>query len=171
MISSDQVKRSFKVVLDSYNTSSYTGSQFNANYNVNLLRLLNEESAFDKPYYVYVNFMTKSESIANSQITSTNIYSLALQFTGKANQLYQYDQSKNFSFTLPVYNIQDTGGTMHNYIKLIDREQRPMFIQDIRNITNILLQVYQCNTTSETIFNPTTPDNSKYICILTFVEA
>ena len=46
MISNKEVKRSFKVVLDSYNTNSYTGSEFNAHYYIDLLRLINDDKAF-----------------------------------------------------------------------------------------------------------------------------
>ena len=171
MISSENVKRSFKVVLDSFNTNSFTGSQFNANYNINLQTIINDEKAFDKQYLVYCNFITKSESIANNQITSTNIYTLSLNFNNSSNNLYQFEQYKNFSFTLPVQSIIDTGGSNHTLLRLDDNNQRPLFIQNIRNLTNIYLNVWQNNITAEQIFNPTTPDNSKYICTLTFVEA
>jgi hypothetical protein len=174
MISNREVKRSFKVVLDSYNTNSYTGSQFNANYYVDLVRLINDEKAFDKQYNIYCQFISKSESITNNQITSTNIYTLSLNFNNVSSQIYQYNQFRNYNFIIPVENLTDTGGAIHTLFKLNDNTQHPVFIQNIRNLTNINLQVCQ-NTAGDpaiqNIFDPSTMNNSKYICILTFVEA
>lgn len=172
MISNKEVKRSFKVVLDSYNTNSYTGSEFNAHYYIDLLRLINDDKAYDKQYYIYCNFLSKAENITNNQITTTNNYTLSLNFNNTSNQLYQYDQTKNYSFNIPVENLTDTGGAIHTLFKLNDNTQQPLFIQNIRNLTKINLQVYQNTAPNvQTIFNPSTPNNSKYICILTFVEA
>jgi hypothetical protein len=168
MISSKEVKRTFKVILNSYNTSSFIGTQFNASYYVDLTKIINDEATFDKQYKVYCTFMTKSESIANNQITSTNIYTLSINFNNSGLQVYNYNLSDNYDFTLPIYNITDTGGTVHTYIKLEENDQKPLFIQNVRNLTNINLRVNQINTTGSSVFNPTTPDNSKYICVLSF---
>jgi hypothetical protein len=174
MISNKEVKRSFKVILDSYNNNSYIGSQFNADYDIDLLRLINDDKAYDKQYNVYCNFLSKAENITNNNITTTNNYTLSLNFNNTSNQLYQYNQTKNYSFNLPVENLTDTGGAIHTLFKLNDNTQQPLFIQNIRNLTKINLQVCQ-NTAGtpniQTIFNPADMTKSKYICILTFVEA
>lgn len=175
MISNNEVKRTFKIVLNSFNTNSYIGEQFNANYMIDLRTIINDESAFDKSYKVTCNFVTKSENIANNQITSTNLYTLALNFNIGGLQVYNYDLTKNTGFILPVENITDTGGTVHTLLKLQDKDQQPLFLQNIRNMTNIYLNVYQSSVISAgnystNLFNPTSPDNSKYICILTFEE-
>jgi hypothetical protein len=170
MISSKEVKRTFKVVLNSYIAGSYEGQQFNANYYVDLQKFINDEATFDKQYKVYCTFVSKSESIANNQITSTNMYTLAVNFNNNGIQVYNYNMSDNYDFILPIQNITDTGGTVHTFFNLQDINQRPLFIQNVRNLTNINIRVNQINTTASSVFNPTTPDNSKYICILTFVE-
>lgn len=172
MISNREVKRSFKVVLDSYNTNSYTGSQFNAHYYIDLLRLINDEEAFNKQYYIYCNFLSKADNIASNNIITTTNYTLSLNFNNTSSQLYQYDQTKNYTFNLPVENLTDTGTAIHTLFKLNDNTQQPLFIQNIRNLTKINLQVYQ-NTppNTQTIFNPADLTKSLYVCILTFVEA
>lgn len=174
MISNKEVKRTFKIVLDSYNTNSYTGSQFNANYYIDLRTIINDESAFDKSYDVYCEFISKSEQYTNNSITSTNIYTLQFNFNNAPNILYQYDPLKYYSFIVPIENINDySGGSQqpHSYFKLNDNMQKPIFLQNIRNMTNINLQLYQNSVGSQIIFSPPVPNNSKYICILTFIEA
>lgn len=172
MISNREVKRSFKVVLDSYDNNSYTGTQFDSHYTIDLLKIISDEEAFNKQYNVYCQFLSKAENITNNNITTTNNYTLSLKFNNTSNQIYQYKQTINYSFNLPVENLTDTGGAIHTLFKLNDNTQHPLFIQNIRNLTKINLQVYQ-NTApnTQTIFNPAITDNSKYICILTFVEA
>jgi hypothetical protein len=174
MISNREVKRSFKVVLDSYNDNSYRGSQFNAHYYIDLLRLINDDKAYDKQYNIYCQFLSKAENITNNNITTTNNYTLSLNFNNNPPQLFQYNQTKNYSFNLPVENLTDTGGAIHTLFKLNDNTQQPLFIQNIRNLTKINLQVYQNTAGSpnvETIFSPADMTKSKYICVLTFVEA
>lgn len=170
MISSKEVKRTFKVILNSYVTTSYEGTQFNANYYVDLTKIINDEATFDKQYKVYCAFVSKSESIANNQITSTNIYTLSVNFNNTSLQVYNYNMWENYDFVLPIENITDTGGTSHTYFNLQDNDQQPIFIQNIRNLSIINLRVNQINTAGSSVFNPTTPDNSKYMCILTFEE-
>lgn len=175
MISNNEVKRTFKIVLNSFNTNSYIGNQFNANYMIDLRTIINDESAFDKSYKVTCNFVTKSESIANNQISSTNLYTLALNFNIGGLQVYNYDLTQNTGFILPVENVTDTGGTIHTLLKMTENKEKALFLQNIRNMTNIYLNVYQSSVISAgnystTLFNPASPDNSKYICILTFEE-
>lgn len=173
MISNREVKRSFKVILDSYNTNSYTGTQFNANYYVDLVRLISDEEAFNKQYNVYCEFITRPDSTTNNDINIGFNYTLSLIFNNNPNQTYQYEQSKSYSFLLPISNVYDTNvpPASHTLLRLDDNNQKPLFMQNIRNLTNIKLQVYKINAGSQAIFNPSIPDNSKYICNLTFVEA
>lgn len=171
MISSKEVKRSFKIVLDSYNLNSYIGSQFNANYYINLQTIINDESAFDKQYNVYCEFLTVGDTPANNNVNLGALYSLQLQFNNSGINTYQYDPQKNYNYLLPVQNLTDSAGTIHTLLRLDQNGQKPVFIQNIRNLTNILLQVYRSDNTSQIIFSPSVPNNVKYICILTFVEA
>ena len=49
-------KKTFKILLNSYVTSSFTGGQFNARYYVDLTDVISNDADFDKSYYVYVTF-------------------------------------------------------------------------------------------------------------------
>lgn len=174
MISNKEVKRSFKIVLDSYNTNSYIGQQFNANYYIDLKTIINDESAFDKQYYVYCDFQTMADSPNNNNINLGALYTLQLNFSGIGGlNTYQYDPQKFYNFVLPISLLTDNAvpPVNHTLLKLNDNNQKPIFLQNIRNMTNIYLQVFRSDNSSQVIFVPTNPNNSKYICILTFVEA
>lgn len=170
MISSKEVKRTFKIVLNSYNTNSYVGTQFNANYYVDLTKIINDEATFDKQYKVYCAFISKSENITNNQISSTSLFTLSVNFNNSGLQVYNYNMGDNYDFILPINNITDTGGAIHTYFNLQDNDQKPLFIQNVRNLTSINIRVNQITTTTSDVFNPATPDNSKYMCVLTFEE-
>ena len=179
MISNKEVKRSFKVVLDSYNTNSFIApdiggqpNQYNANYYVDLKTIINDESAFDKQYNVYCEFLTMAETPANNNINLGALYTMQLHFAGIGGiNSYQYEPTKYYNFILPVQNLYDSTNTLHTLLRLDQNGQKPMFLQNIRNMTNIYLQVFRSDTTSQPIFSPAIPNNSKYICILTFIEA
>jgi hypothetical protein len=79
-------KTNFKVVLNSYDTASWTGpSKFNATYYLDLKRILYKDAYYDKSYNLTFQLSTTSNSvITNSKIyspfySSTNItYSLSV---------------------------------------------------------------------------------------------
>lgn len=160
----------FKVVLNSYETNSYIGSQFNASYNVDLKKIISSDESFDKQYKVYCSFITKSENIANNEISSTDIYTLSVGFNNVGVNSYDYTMYKNQSFILPVVNCTDTGGAIHTLLQHTDNDSQPMFIQNIRNLNEIHISVYKNTIASQSVFEPATPNNSKYICVLTFEE-
>ena len=70
----NKIKKTFKILLDSNHGASYTGSQFNAVYNIDLTKLLTNQEDFNKPYLMYCTFKSKSEIIANNQITNNEVY-------------------------------------------------------------------------------------------------
>ncbi len=171
-------KLSFKVLLDNFNPSSFTGTQFNANYYVDFKTLVDNED-LDKSYYVYVNFRSLAQYYTYTEITNDNLYLLHIDFNKGPNTIQYTTPSrpmKNISYILPVEDLLEkgtapAGGTaVHTRFNLKDNQQKPIVVKNIRSINTINLQVIKANT--YTIFTPITGNlqYSKYTCILTFVE-
>lgn len=158
-------KKSFKIVLDSSNTDSFIGTLYNANYYVDLSQVIRKSEDYNKSYYIYCTLISKTDITGNTNIVSTNLYTLTLNMSNKFNNIYQYNNLNCDSFILPVQvNPSDNGaGGAHNGFFLKDSDQRPLYIENINNITNIQLKVFQ-NGQSTTA-------TADYICILTFVQA
>lgn len=172
MISKAEVKRTFKIFLDSHNTDSFTGpSIFNARYSVDLTTIIFEEKDYDKQYYMYMSFISDAGTITNSNIDNKKIYKLHVDM-GRGLNIYQYNNTKTPSYVLQVetlppissITIEDNVFTRFN---TIDNMNKPTLIQNIRNLNYITLNVINPNNNS-TLSQPTL---TNYVCVLTFVEA
>ncbi len=142
-------KTSFKILLNSYVTASYTGTQFNAKYYVNLTDVISNDADFDKSYYVYVTFRSRCAAIATNKLENTDSFYLNIDFNKKSN-ISQYQQQnktiKNISYILPVMTTLEKGTTTVNtFFYLKDKDQKPTIINNIRSINFITLNVTQAD--------------------------
>ena len=161
----NSIKKSFKIILDSSSVDSYSGTQYNANYYIDLSRVIRNREDYDKNYYIYCTFISETNTSATVDITTTILYTLTLNLSNKFNNIYQYTNNNNlYNFVLPIQvNPSDDGlGGPHVGFLLQDKDQRPLYIENINNITNINLKVLENGSPTVAI--------ADYICILTFVE-
>jgi len=170
-------KLSFKVLLDSFNDASFasSGTQFDRSYYVDFKQLVVNDADLDKSYNVYASFRSIASTVGLNGIRTDKVFLLNIDFN-KGSNIIQYTQStrinKNISHILPIScSLERGSGSVYTYFDLKDNDQMPTVVNNIRSINTIKLQVIEANT--YVIFTPTTtgaPDNSKYVCILTFVE-
>jgi len=174
MISNTEVKRTFKIFLDSNNTSSFIGASiFNASYMIDLTSIIQTDADYDKSYYMNMSFISQANTINNSSIDYANVYTLHVDM-GKGLNIYQYRRVKVPSTILQVEVIPPvaavlatpTNGVITRF-NLTDDKSKPTFIQNLRNINMITLNVI--NTTTNATLTQATATN--YVCVLTFVEA
>lgn len=157
-------KKSFKIVLDSDNTTSFNISEYDANYYIDLTKVIRNTEDYNKSYYIYCTFISTTDTATINNMSSTLLYTLTLNLSNKFNNIYQQINNNLFSFILPVQvNPSDNGaGAPHVGFLLQDKDQRPLYIENLHNINNINVKVLQngifCNATAY------------YICTLTFVE-
>lgn len=166
-------KKSFKIVLDSTNTNSYIGNKYDANYYIDLSTVIRKIEDYNKSYYIYCNFISSNEISATTNIISTYLYTLNLNISNKNNNIYQYNNNNLYSFILPVRVISSDNGAVggvHNGFFLQDKDQSPLYIENIKNINNISLKVLQTGPVAAPVTTTTTA-TPPYVCILTFVQA
>jgi hypothetical protein len=165
-------KKSFKIVLNSYDTTSYTGIQTNASYFVDLKNVLRDPQDYEKSWYMTFSLKSVSASSSSNQITPTKLFGLSLNF-GTALNVYQYKTSQPYTGILSVNNdfTAYTSTACPTFFDTKDSDNKPLFIDNLKNITNI-------NFTINDITNGTIHDSinlymtsNRYICILTFEEA
>ena len=77
------IKKSFKIVLDSSSLDSFTGDEYNANYYIDLSRVIRNKEDYDKSYYMYCTFITNADITTAMGIVSTNLYTLTLNLSNK----------------------------------------------------------------------------------------
>lgn len=159
-------KKSFKIVLNNINTESYTGNEFNANYGIDLTQIIRDPNDYKKSYYMYCSFYSNADKAAIIGISSANLYTLTIDLQ-RSNNIYNFDTQYPVNFVLPVIvnPPDDVLNTLaHVSFKLNDNDQRPQFVDNILNLNNIRLAIYDDDLT---IFNNPA---MIYICTLTFVE-
>ena len=156
--------KSFKIVLDSGDVNSFTGDEYNANYYVDLSRVIRNKEDYNKNYYIYCTFISTTGTSATSNILTSLLYTLTLNLSNKFNNIYQYTNYNLCNFILPIQvnPSNDGAGLPHVGFLLQDKDQKPLFIENINNITNINLKVLENGSPTVAI--------ADYICILTFVE-
>ena len=109
-------KKSFKVVLESTSFNSFTGGTYtNANYYVDLTKVIRNNDDYSKSYNVYCTFISDIDTSITTGIISTNFYTLGLNLSNKSNNIYQFVNNNYYSFILPVrFNPSDNGaGSPH----------------------------------------------------------
>ncbi len=174
-------------MLDSFNDASFasSGTQFDRSYYVDFKQLVVNDADLDKSYNVYASFRSIGSTVGLNGIRTDKVFLLNIDFN-KGSNIIQYTPStrtnKNISHILPVSCSLERGSTtVYTYFDLKDNDQMPTVVNNIRSINTIKLQVIEVNT--YVIFAPavpplaaatppalSAPDNSKYVCILTFVE-
>ena len=161
-------KKTFKILLDSNHGASYTGSSiFNATYYIDLTKLLTKQEDFNKPYLMYCTFKSRADTVANNQVTNNEVYFLTIDLY-KGYNLYQYNnRSGNTVYVVPV-SFSLEAAVSQTYFDLKDNDSKPVYISNLNNVSKIYLNLSTASSSST--FAPTTPANSKYICLLTFVE-
>lgn len=163
----NKIKKTFKILLDSNHGASYSGTQFNASYYIDLTKLLTNQEDFNKSYLMYCTFKSRADIIANNQITSNDVYYLTIDLY-KGFNLYQYNnRSGNTVYVVPVSVSAETA-TQQTYFDMKDYDNMPVLITDLNNVSKIYLNLSLASTSST--FAPTAPANSRYACLLTFVE-
>ncbi len=163
----NKVKKTFKILLDSNHGASYNGPQFNATYYTDLTKILNNAEDFNKSYLMYCAFKSRADTVANNQITNNEVYYLTIDLF-KGLNLYQYNnRSGNTVYIVPVL-FTNEAVSVQTYFDMKDYDNMPILINDLKSVSKIYLNLSLASTSST--FSPTAPANSRYSCLLTFVE-
>jgi hypothetical protein len=161
-------KKSFKIILNSRNGASRTGSIASYVYTVDFRQVVRTDIDYSKQYKVWCSFISTIGTTANVGVDpTTNNYGLHIDF-GKGQNIIQFNTIRPISFILPVVCVPlgTTVGTSLFGFELKENDNQPFIINDIRNITNLHITIVENNgatfSTAQAQFN--------YICSLTFEE-
>ena len=116
---------------------------------------------------MYCTFKSRADTVANNQVTNNEVYFLTIDLY-KGYNLYQYNnRSGNTVYVVPVSFSLEAAVSQTNF-DLKDDDCKSVYISDLNNVSKIYLNLSIASSSST--FAPATPANSKYICLLTFVE-
>lgn len=165
-------KKSFKVVLNSYDTASYSGIQTNASYFIDLKTVLRDPEDFNKSWYMTFALKSISALTANNLINPTKLYTLTLSL-GQFINTFQYKTSRPAVGILNINNdfTAYTSTACPTFFDTKESDNKSVFIDNLKNVTNINLIIN--DVTNGTIHDALNfgMNANRYICILTFEEA
>tara|TARA_R110002126_G_scaffold230314_1_gene375120 strand:+ start:13999 stop:14589 length:591 start_codon:yes stop_codon:yes gene_type:complete len=174
------LKKSFKVVLDTNNTASYSGSQFDARFTVDLNQIIREPWRMKKSYLMTFSFRSISATFAVSGVTSTKLYKLHIDIGKGTPTIFQYNATRAPAGIVGVSN--DGVGVYTNvaaasafdipcYFNARPADNDGVFVNDLLGINGINLNLIDPTTgTFNSADNATINTNTKYICVLNFQE-
>mgnify|MGYP006284383125 CR=1 FL=1 len=168
-----KAKIQIKIVLDSYNTSSFSGRQFDAVYNLDFNRIVMNQEDLDRPYIMTFSFRSIEAASATNTITNTDVFQVALDFGKGINCVYDRNQF-NIVGLLQVQNgfTAYSGTACPTFFYCSEQDNAGVIVRNLRGISSCRLTVIQ--SSNNTVFNATNNAGvntaSKYVCCITLTE-
>ena len=169
-ICSTPKKASFKMALSTFDVDSFFGRQFNATFYVDFNQIIHDPELFKKQYKMSYTFSSGLDSTAINTILPTTVYGVHIDMN-KSQYIGMANNKKVISGVVPVDTFMN-GATLSARFNASASDNAPVFVNDLRDITQITVNLYDMNT--NTTFNnandPTINNATKYVCVLTFDE-
>ena len=164
-------KRRFNLILDIYNTASWTGRQFDATFTVDLKRIVPNPNDLAKPYKVTFGYFMQGGAFATSGLSQSALYSLHLDF--RRNTYIQYlNRPQPYAGNLMFQTIINAATPTLGQLIAYPIDNSPIYLDNLLNLTEI--QAATIVNSTPVVFNSS--DNSgvnaitKYIIYIHFEE-
>lgn len=163
----------YKIILDSYDTVSYSGDQYNAHYFINMNEVIRNPADIDKTYIMDVQILSISSLSAESGFNPTILYGYNLDL-GENTNGYQFNnkhfncsgvlrfQNNIFSYTSNLVAATATYTVPLN----INVDDKDFYIDSLRNINYVKFRVSSVFDNTQFVSSDNT--KSRYNIILTF---
>lgn len=172
------LKKNYKIWLDSNNASSWEGTQFNANFFVDLTQCIREDWRLKSSYIMTFSFISKASTFAIGTISTANTYTLHIDLGQGTPTMYRYAGARTPS---GIIRVSTEGSGVYTttagvcdipvYFNAKTTDNDPVFINNLLSINNINLNLIQAGSgTFNNADNATINTNTKYICCLNFQE-
>ena len=164
-------KRNFNVVLDIYNTASWTGRQFNPIFQVDLKRLVQNPADLAKPYKISFSYYMQGGLFSTSTLSSTVLYALHIDLR-RQNSIQNYNKPLTYAGNL-IPTLLPNAATP-TQLALIARplDNHEFYVDSLTNLTEIELATIIAS--SGAVFNSanngTINGATSYIVFLHFEE-
>ena len=172
------LKKNFKVWLDSNNTSSYSGKQFEANYPVDFSQCIRESWRLKSNYIMTFSFISKASTFAIGTVSTTNTYTLHIDLGQGTPTMYRYIGTRTPSGIVRVstdgsgvWTVLSGVADVPTYFNSKPIDNEPVFINSLLSVNNIALNLIQAGSgTFNNADNATINNATKFICCLNFQE-
>lgn len=162
-------KNQFKIILDSNNTASYSGRQFDATYSLDFNRIVMNQEDYDRPYLMTFYYKGVEAAHATTGLTGNEVFQLALDFGKGLNCVYNRNQL-NIVGLLQLQSGVTTANASSMFA--LESDNAGVILRNLRGISSCRLTVVQSsnnivfNATNDTTIN----NASRYVCVITLTE-
>ena len=156
-------KKIYKVNLVSSDTTSWTGSLYNASYFVDMKTIVKDIADYGKAYKMTFSF----KGFEDANILTTEIYGIHIDM-GKAVPITQF-HTTNRLYT-GILSQTAWFGRGIPYFSTLPDDNDPTYYSDIQNIDRINIRVFRINANTQYVpaTSGSTPKN--YFCQIAFEE-
>ena len=88
------LKKNFKVWLDSHNASSFSGTQFDARYFVDLNQCIRESWRLNSSYLMTFSFVSRASTFALGTVTTNNTYTVHIDLGQGTPTMFRYSGAR-----------------------------------------------------------------------------
>ena len=108
----------YKIVLDSYDTASFIGTQFNATYYIDFNKIITNQEDFNKPYKLNISITSISAYTSESGFTvNTDLFYYSVDFSKQLTRSSNFNTTRRpitgvlrFENNADIYKINYSGG-------------------------------------------------------------
>lgn len=182
-ISAMPVKKNYKIWLDTNNTASYSGLQFDARFPIEMNKIIQDPWRLKSSYRMTFSFLSRSPAqadMAATGISTQNIYKLHIDLGKGTPTMYQYNAARVPAGVVRVRN--DGVGYYTNvaaasafnipaYFAAIPIENDPVFVNDLLGISVININLIDPTSgTFNAADNASINNSLKYIVCINLQE-
>ena len=155
-------KKVFKIILNSADTTSWSGILYNANYPVNMNNIIRDIEDYNKVYGLTFSL----KGFEDGGIWDDSYYALRLNL---GNKVIPILPTNNQIYSGSLFNNCYQGRT-NKFWETRPIDNTPVYYRDIQNINNISFTIwdFQYNRVYVPETTGTVPKN--YICVITLTE-
>lgn len=164
-------KKTFKVNLISADTASWSGTSLynHANYRIDMRSIIRDFADYKKAYKM--TFAFKTGQSTTSSVWNDAVFLIELDFR-KGVPIAQKDKS-SFTYSgmlnaTSYLTATDTYTSGNGYFDTKPEDNQPCYMENIQDIDNITLSVWEIQ--SGRYFPPNNTGTLNYMCVVTFTE-
>jgi hypothetical protein len=168
MINNSDLKKSYKVILNGYDTNSYIGSNpYNTIYAVDLKTIIRNPEDYKKAYKLTYTF----QSAEDDKIFMDEVYGIHIDCKKQINVMNSNRNAIGERLLSGMLNFYVPVGRTLGRFETNATDNDGVYYSNIENITAIQIRVLRTAQTMATTNQVHVPQaNRYYICILCFTE-
>jgi hypothetical protein len=161
---SNNPKKTFKIVCNSFDTTSWTGTLYNSIFPVNLKTMILNPADLKKAYKLTFSF----QSIEDGNIGYSSSYAIFINTNKNINTIQTNNNNRYNKYTGVLKYVSPAGRNINRFLTSPE-DNPPVYYDNIEDINFINIRVTNLNNNITYVPSTTAPVRY-WICVLCFTE-